>query len=115
MSVFLYLEASQPCGTRYRFGLGCQVPPSLVSMMVVNRHRSGTPLLTRFNALIYKPKFRSGWGPDRRRSGPYPHIDFRSKFKAIAQFRPGSHFGADSHLEDPSADKLGPVDVGIIH
>jgi len=35
MSVFLYLEASQPCGTRYRFGLGCQVPPSLVSMMLM--------------------------------------------------------------------------------
>ena len=35
MSVFLYLEASQPCGTRYRFGLGCYVPPSLVSMMAM--------------------------------------------------------------------------------
>ncbi len=34
MSVFLFLEASQPCGTRYRFGLGCYVPPSLVSIML---------------------------------------------------------------------------------
>ena len=27
MSVFLYLEASQSCGSRYRLGLGCFVPP----------------------------------------------------------------------------------------
>src|SRR5271166_4747642 len=71
-------------------------PSAARGAITVNGHRSGTPLLTRFNALIYQPKFRSGWGPDRRRSGPHPHIDFRSKFKAIAQFRPGSHFGADS-------------------
>jgi hypothetical protein len=34
MTVFLYLEASQPCGSRYRFGLGCYVPPALLSMMM---------------------------------------------------------------------------------
>ena len=26
MSVFLYLEANQPCGTRYRFSLGRYMP-----------------------------------------------------------------------------------------
>ncbi len=35
MFVFLYLEASQPCGTVYRLGVGCLVPPKLASMMVM--------------------------------------------------------------------------------
>ena len=34
MVVFLYLEASQPWGTRYRLGIGCYLPPTLVSMMM---------------------------------------------------------------------------------
>jgi hypothetical protein len=33
MIVFLYLEASQPCGSVYRLGLGCRVPPKLASMI----------------------------------------------------------------------------------
>jgi hypothetical protein len=32
MGVFLLLEASQPCGTTYRLGLGCFMHPKLVSM-----------------------------------------------------------------------------------
>jgi hypothetical protein len=36
LSLFLYLEASQPWGTRYRLGFGCTVPPALlVSMMML--------------------------------------------------------------------------------
>jgi hypothetical protein len=35
MVVFLYLEASQPCGCRYRLGIGCYVPPKLASMMTI--------------------------------------------------------------------------------
>ena len=35
MLVFLYLEASQPCGTVYRFGVGCLVPPKLASILAV--------------------------------------------------------------------------------
>jgi hypothetical protein len=35
MLVFLYLEASQPCGKSYRIGFGCLVPPKLVSMIVL--------------------------------------------------------------------------------
>jgi hypothetical protein len=35
MGVFLILEASQPCGTRYRLGLGCLLHPKLVSMLTV--------------------------------------------------------------------------------
>ena len=34
MKVVLLLEASNPCGTRYRVGLGCYVPPELVSAIV---------------------------------------------------------------------------------
>jgi hypothetical protein len=30
-----------------------------------------------------------------RRSGPHPFADFRSRFKALAQFSAGPHFGAD--------------------
>jgi hypothetical protein len=33
MGVFLYLEASQPCGKTYRFGLGCNL--HLASMMAL--------------------------------------------------------------------------------
>jgi hypothetical protein len=35
MGVFLLLEASQPCGTMYRVGLGCFVHPKLASMLVL--------------------------------------------------------------------------------
>lgn len=35
MLVFLYLEASQPCGTSYRLGLGWVIPPKMASMMVM--------------------------------------------------------------------------------
>ena len=35
MGVFLILEASQPCGTRYRVGIGCFVHPKLASMFTV--------------------------------------------------------------------------------
>lgn len=35
MGVFLILEASQPCGTTYRLGLGCLVHPKLASMVAV--------------------------------------------------------------------------------
>jgi hypothetical protein len=35
MGVFLLLEASQPCGTTYRVGLGCLVHPKLASMLVL--------------------------------------------------------------------------------
>ena len=33
MGLFLLLEASQPCGTTYRFGLGCTLHPTLVSVI----------------------------------------------------------------------------------
>src|SRR5262249_59598987 len=35
MAVFLFLEASQPCGTTYRLGLGCFLHPTLASMVAV--------------------------------------------------------------------------------
>jgi hypothetical protein len=35
MKMVLYLETSQPCGTVYRFGLGCVVPPELVSLALL--------------------------------------------------------------------------------
>jgi hypothetical protein len=35
MLVFLYLEASQPCGSRCRLGIGCYVPSKLASMMAM--------------------------------------------------------------------------------
>jgi hypothetical protein len=35
MGVFLILEASQPCGTSYRLGLGCLVHPKLASVIAV--------------------------------------------------------------------------------
>ena len=35
MLVFLYLEASQPDGTKYRLGLGCLVHPRLASMVIL--------------------------------------------------------------------------------
>jgi hypothetical protein len=35
MGVFLLLEASQPCGTTYRLGLGCYLHPKLASMLAV--------------------------------------------------------------------------------
>ena len=38
MSVYLYFEANKPRGTRYRLGLGCKLPPSLVSMLLVIAH-----------------------------------------------------------------------------
>lgn len=33
MGIFLYLEASQPSGTIYRLGLGCNLHPTLASMI----------------------------------------------------------------------------------
>jgi hypothetical protein len=33
MNVFLYLEASQPCGNCYRLGLGWGIHPNLASVM----------------------------------------------------------------------------------
>jgi hypothetical protein len=44
----------------------------------VNQHRSGTPLLIRFNSLIHRRKSWLGWGHDRRRSGPHHVADFCS-------------------------------------
>jgi hypothetical protein len=35
MGVFLLLEASQPCGTTYRLGIGCFLHPNLASMVAV--------------------------------------------------------------------------------
>jgi hypothetical protein len=35
MRVTLVLEASQPCGTRYRVGFGCYLAPALVSMITM--------------------------------------------------------------------------------
>jgi hypothetical protein len=35
MGVFLFLEASQPCGTTYRLGMGCALHPKLASMIAV--------------------------------------------------------------------------------
>ncbi len=35
MGVFLILEASQPCGTTYRLGIGWLVHPKLASMVTV--------------------------------------------------------------------------------
>src|SRR5205823_9517108 len=52
----------------------------LIARLRVNQHRSGTPLLIRFNSLTYGRKFRLGWGRDRRRSGPHRLIDFLQVF-----------------------------------
>jgi hypothetical protein len=71
-----------------------------VPTATVNQHRSGTPLLIRFNSLTYRRKFRLGWGPDRRRSGPHRLVDF-PVCKMLARFRSGSHLGAVSHSEGP--------------
>jgi hypothetical protein len=35
MALFLLLEASQPCGTKYRVGVGCVLHPKLASMLTV--------------------------------------------------------------------------------
>jgi len=35
MGVFLILEASQPCGSSYRLGLGCFWHPNLASVVAV--------------------------------------------------------------------------------
>jgi hypothetical protein len=35
MGIFLVLEASEPCGKRYRLGLGCILHPTLASMLAV--------------------------------------------------------------------------------
>lgn len=35
MGVFLVLEASQPCGTRYRLAFGCLVHPRWASMVTM--------------------------------------------------------------------------------
>jgi hypothetical protein len=35
MGLFLGLEASRPCGTKYRVGIGCFVHPKLASMLIV--------------------------------------------------------------------------------
>jgi hypothetical protein len=35
MGVFLFLKASQPCGTTYRVGLGCLLHPKLTSLVAV--------------------------------------------------------------------------------
>jgi hypothetical protein len=35
MALFLYLEASQSDGTRYRLGLGCMLHPKMASMIVL--------------------------------------------------------------------------------
>jgi len=34
MGLFLIFEASQPCGTTYRLGLGCLLHPKLASLVV---------------------------------------------------------------------------------
>ena len=34
-------------------------------------------------------EFRSGWGPDRCRSGPHQHRDLLSQIKEVTRFRPG--------------------------
>jgi hypothetical protein len=39
--------------------------------------------------------FRSGWGPDRRRSGPHRHRDFLSEIKEVTRFCAGSRLDAD--------------------
>ena len=41
-------------------------PPS------VNKHRRRTPGYVRANRLIEFVNLADNWGPDRRRSGPYP-------------------------------------------
>jgi hypothetical protein len=35
MSVFLFLEASQPSGSRYRVGFGCSLHPQLASIVAL--------------------------------------------------------------------------------
>lgn len=35
MRVVVYVEASQPCGKVYRLGIGCELPPALVSAAVI--------------------------------------------------------------------------------
>jgi hypothetical protein len=35
MKMALFLETSQPCGKIYRIGIGCFVPPELISMIIL--------------------------------------------------------------------------------
>lgn len=35
MKLVLFLETSQPSGTSYRIGVGCYLPPALVSMVLM--------------------------------------------------------------------------------
>lgn len=35
MKVALFVEASQPCGRVYRLGIGCELPPALVSTVII--------------------------------------------------------------------------------
>jgi hypothetical protein len=35
MKLALFVEASQPCGKVYRLGIGCELPPALVSAVIL--------------------------------------------------------------------------------
>ena len=55
----------------------------------VSQHQSGPSCRSSLNTLIYRRKYRSGRGPERRRSGPHRYVDFRSCDNTLAQFRLG--------------------------
>jgi hypothetical protein len=64
---------------------GCR-PPALIPVLesYVNQLRSATPHPTTLNILTYKQRFRSGWGPDRRKSGPPPSHALLQLFQRVA-------------------------------
>ncbi|CAN3991063.1 hypothetical protein MCBRY_001889 [Methylocystis bryophila] len=35
MKMVLFVEASRPCGRVYRVGVGCELPPALVSTLIL--------------------------------------------------------------------------------
>jgi transposase len=46
-------------------------PPWAAVYQHVNQHATGTPLHNPANSLMKNENLCSGWGPDRRRSGPH--------------------------------------------
>jgi hypothetical protein len=64
--------------------------PQTTGMLSVNRYRSGIPPLSDLNALIQQTKFRSGWGPNQRRSGPPLYVNFQSYFSKLVPLQAGA-------------------------
>ena len=75
---------------------------NLSTVLTVNQHRSRTP--SDCNTILLW-KFRSGWGLDRRRWGPHLGVDFQCNSNVLADFRPGSDFGANLQSSGQKSDQ----------